>query len=127
MFIGRQGELPKVDDNMRFAFGYMRQFNTQNMNDLRPNAPFNSAGFTVRGMFKKIRIKYKKRIMYERYTHISQDHHHAPILNIEELATLYHFPITTVTTTELEKIESKKGAPPATLPIIEEPSPAEIE
>lgn len=127
MFIERRGETPGgIDRNMPFAHGYIRQFNTQTMNNLKPNKEYNSAGFTVRGMFKKIRLGYKKRIMYERYTHISHDHH-APILSIEELATIYHFPITAVTTTELEKIESKKGAPPATLPIIEEASPAEVE
>ena len=119
MFIGRKGDKPSADDNMRFAHGYMRQFNTQNMNALRPNKAFNSAAYTVRGMFKRIRLGYRKRIMYERYTHISQDHH-APILSIEELATLYHFPITAVTTTQLEKIESKKGAPPASLPVMED-------
>jgi len=120
MFIERRGDTSGgVDRNMMFAHGYIRQFNTQTMNNLKPNKIFNSAGFTVRGLFKKIRIGYKKRIMYERYTHISHDHH-APILNIEELATIYHFPITAVTTTQLEKVESKKGSPPATLPVIEE-------
>ena len=42
------------------------------------------------------------------------------ILNSEELATLYHFPITTKTTTApsaIEKTESKKSQPPANLPI----------
>lgn len=120
MFIESRGETPGgVDKNMALAHGYMRQFNTQTLNAVRPNKEFNSAGFTVRGMFKEIRIKYKKRIMWERYSHIAHDHH-APILNIEELATLYHFPITAVTTTQLERIESKKGAPPATLPVFED-------
>lgn len=119
MFIGRKGENPGVDRNMTFAHGYIRQFNTQTLNNLRPNKEYNSAGYTVRGFFKPMRLNFKKRIMYERYTHVSHDHH-APILNIEELATIYHFPITAVTTTQLEKIESKKGAPPATLPVVED-------
>jgi hypothetical protein len=41
-------------------------------------------------------------------------------LNIEELATIFHFPINTVSTSELEKVESRKGTPPATLPIVDE-------
>ena len=32
------------------------------------------------------------------------------ILNIEELATVFHFPITAVSTTELKKIASRKGS-----------------
>jgi hypothetical protein len=119
MFIGRHGESSGVDRNMPFAHGYIRQFNTQTLNNLKPSKEYNSAGYTVRGMFKRIRLGYRKRIMYERYTHVTQNHH-APILNIEELATIYHFPITAVSTTQLEKIESKKGSPPATLPILEE-------
>lgn len=126
LFIGRKGEQPSVDKNMPFAFGYIRQFNTQTLNNLKPSKSYNSASFTVKGLFKKIKLGYRKRIMYERYSHVSHDHH-APILNIEELATIYHFPITAVTTTQLEKIESKKGAPPATLPIVEEASHSEVE
>jgi hypothetical protein len=42
------------------------------------------------------------------------------ILNIEEIATLYHFPITTKTTTvssAIDRTESKKSQPPVDLPI----------
>jgi hypothetical protein len=46
--------------------------------------------------------------------------HHESILNIEELATVFHFPLAVVSTTELEKVESRKGSPPTSLPIIEE-------
>ena len=44
------------------------------------------------------------------------------ILNTEEIATLYHFPITTKTTTvptSIERTESKKSQPPVNLPVIE--------
>ena len=41
------------------------------------------------------------------------------ILTPEELATLYHFPIQNVGTTELRKVESRKGGPPASLPMVE--------
>jgi len=120
LFLERRGDTQGgIDRNMMLGHGYIRQFNTQNMNALRPDGTTTSASYSVRGMFKKLRLGYRKRIIYERYVHIAQSHH-APILNIEELATLYHFPITAVTTTQLEKIESKKGAPPASLPVVEE-------
>lgn len=42
------------------------------------------------------------------------------ILNIEEIATLYHFPISeTGVAAPVEKTESKKSAPPVNLPIME--------
>lgn len=39
------------------------------------------------------------------------------ILNIEELASLYHFPVMTVKAPLLKKTQSKRGEPPFTLPI----------
>lgn len=120
VFLEHRGETPGgIDKSMMFGHGYIRQFNTQNMNALRPDKANTSASYSVRGMFKKMRLNFRKRLIYERYTHLSHNHH-APILNIEELATLYHFPITALNTTQLEKIESKKGSPPAGLPIVEE-------
>ncbi len=39
------------------------------------------------------------------------------IMNIEELATIYHFPLATASTAPVERIDIKKGQPPADLPI----------
>jgi len=47
------------------------------------------------------------------------------VLNTEEIATLYHFPITTKTTmapSAIEKTESKKAQPPVNLPVADETS-----
>ena len=101
--------------------GYVRQFNTQHLNSLRPDKATTPASYAVRGLFKKTRIHWRKRLLWEHYRHILLSHGaHHNVLNIEELATLFHFPISTVRTSELEKIESRKGSPPATLPVIEE-------
>jgi len=99
--------------------GFIRQFNTQNLNSLKPNSPTSTASYSVRGLFKKTRIRARKRYIYEAYRHFSPGPHKS-ILNIEELATVFHFPLAVVSTTELEKVESRKGSPPASLPIIEE-------
>jgi len=100
--------------------GFIRQFNTQNLNSLRPNSPTNTASYSVKGpLFKKTRVRARKHNLYESYRHFAPTHHES-ILNIEELATVFHFPLATVSTTELSKVESRKGSPPASLPIIEE-------
>ncbi|MGB7957771.1 MAG: hypothetical protein WCF77_02925 [Minisyncoccia bacterium] len=99
--------------------GFVRQFNTQNLNSLRPNSVKTTASYAVRGMFKKTRIRWRKRMIYEDYRNISPSDKKS-VLNIEELATIYHFPIAAVSTTELEKIPSRRGSPPAGVPTIEE-------
>ena len=40
-----------------------------------------------------------------------------PILNTEELATIYHFPTTFVEAPALQRLGSRRGEPPAELPI----------
>lgn len=70
-----------------------------------------------------MRLKYKKRMIFKGYRARDWDIG-SPlyVLNTEELATLYHFPITTETTsapTYIERTETKKSQPPANLPVIE--------
>ncbi|MBI5731892.1 MAG: hypothetical protein HY982_00850 [Candidatus Magasanikbacteria bacterium] len=40
----------------------------------------------------------------------------ASILNTEELATVFHFPIVTVESPLLRRLETRKGEPPANIP-----------
>jgi hypothetical protein len=98
--------------------GFMRQFNTQNLNQLKPEKSTTTAGYAVKGLFKKTRLAWRKRLLWDHYRNVLQGP--AAVLNIEELATIFHFPLGTVSTTELEKIESRKGSPPPSLPVIEE-------
>ncbi len=105
-------------DNVAGVMGSFRQYNTQNLNLLRPNKSTMTA--SVHGLFKPTRLNWRRRVMYERYGWLS----HGPkashnILNIEELATLFHFPITGVQAPQLQRIEAKKGSPPPTIPLID--------
>ena len=43
-------------------------------------------------------------------------HHHTSIMNVEELATLWHFPGQILRVPTLERIESKEASPPSNLP-----------
>ena len=103
-------------DNVSAVVGFLKQFGTQTLNAFRPNPKTWPKTY---GLFKKQKSAWRKRLIYERY----RDMMFTPfkkqsILNVEELATVYHFPIAAVGTTELEKISSRKGGPPANLPVI---------
>lgn len=69
------------------------------------------------------KLKYKKRWMFKGYKYRDWDIGLPMfILNTEELATLYHFPLTTESTTVssyIAKTESKKTEAPVNLPIAE--------
>jgi len=103
-------------DNVAAVLGFFRQFNTQNLNLLRPNKATMTAA--VHGLFKNLRLNYRKRVMFDRYRDLAFGPKKS-ILNIEELATIYHFPITGVKPPKLGRLEFRKGGPPSTLPFME--------
>lgn len=102
-------------DNVAAVSGFFRQFATQNMNLFKPDKK--TMCRAVHGMFVKLRLNWRKRVIFEKYRDLAFNHH-KPILNIEELATIYHFPIIGVAAPQLEKVESRKGGPPPALPIM---------
>ena len=97
--------------------GSMKQFNSLNLNGFSRT---NSTSY-VDYFFKKTREGWKKIRMFDAY--INRSAFYKPhkrktiVLNTEELATIYHFPGSVVRTPALGRIESKKGEPPAGLPI----------
>lgn len=123
VYIERRGETPEGGKHATLAHSYIRQFNTHDSNQLRPDKITTTASYAVHGPFKKLRVSWRKRVLYERYLHFSHQSK-APVLNIEELATIFHFPTGAVSTTELAKVESRTGTPPAGLPIVDETTPA---
>ncbi len=79
---------------------------------------------TLEGPYLESVIKWRKNSIFKGYK--NRDIHigsKMSIFNIEEIATLYHFPITTETTMvnpAIEQTVSKTSQPPANLPILEE-------
>jgi hypothetical protein len=61
--------------------------------------------------------KFRKNILFDNYRRrkITSGKYN---LNVEELATIYHFPGESVTATTLTRVNSKKATPPQDLPII---------
>ena len=114
--------------NVPAVMGALRQFSTQNLNALRPNMATLTVPRAVGRFFRKPRLLKRKRKLFQNY--IKRDMPMVPkwpfslylktsVFSVEELATLYHPPITYVGAPNLEPLEAKKGSAPSNLPIVE--------
>ena len=99
--------------NMAAISGAFKQFNTVNLNAFKANS---DAGTSADKPFKKRREFLKKQKFIERCVNRAWPKKDF-ILNIEELATIYHYPILTVLTPTMRHVEAKKAEPPVSLPI----------
>jgi hypothetical protein len=94
--------------------GALGQFSALNMNSLAaygkvtPRGDYFYQRWSMHEKETKIVANYKKR---------SGKGADAFILNTEELATLYHFPMIGIKTPALKKTEAKRSEPPASLPV----------
>lgn len=93
------GDQVLAQTKLQALYGSFKQFNTQ-LNGFR-------AGSTKRG--DQYRQDFKNRVFDTRYSYI---------LNTEELASLFHFPHTSVETPNLAWTGSKQAEPPQTLPVV---------
>ena len=116
--------------NFKAATSAFQQFGTQNLNYIRPAA----LTITVPERFfiinKNKKLLRKKKMIYKNYIQRSftdftnveemyKKHISPSLMNVEELATIFHPPTKRVMATGLGQIEPKKGAPPINLPIEE--------
>lgn len=98
-------------------FGAVKQFNTLEMNGFKPNKKKMTK---VYGLMKRPRLNARKNKLLRWYRLRARQYapgYYGEILNIEELATLYHFPILTVKTPLLKRTEAKRAEPPISLPV----------
>jgi hypothetical protein len=103
-------------DNVAAFNGAFRQFNTLNLNSFKPDKE-TITGISS-GLFKKVRLLDRKKTIYKKYRSLSMGGpKHFIILNTEELATIYHFPILGGKVPMIQRLEYKKGEPPQTLPV----------
>jgi len=105
----------------KFMRGYMGHFSTANMNylgfiaDTRPKVHFflrrRRAFLRARKMFRMSVLRYPP--------YFPDRHKGCPIISVEELATMFHFPVRVsgMLVPTMEKIESKKAGPPPNLPV----------
>lgn len=96
--------------------GAIKQINTEDLNSLKPDTK--KIGTHAHYLFIEWRKNWKRRKIMRAYKVRSNWRGHVGyVLNIEEIATLWHFPISeSVKTPLLVKSESKRAEPPHELP-----------
>ncbi len=99
--------------NIAAIIGFFRQFNTQNMNGFKPDS---RTVPSIDYLFPGRRNYWRKKRIFQNYRERFMNKH-PYVLNIEELATVYHFPGRVVQAPLMPRIGAKKGEPPAGLPI----------
>ncbi|MDP3900681.1 MAG: hypothetical protein Q8Q23_06425 [bacterium] len=97
--------------------GYMKQFSNEDLNALKPDMV--KTVTTAVYLWTKSRVNARKRRLISAYKNRSAWQGLYPqIYNIEELATLWHFPVEEqVTAPMLQKVTSRKSEAPSYLPV----------
>ncbi len=100
--------------------GYIKQFSSLDLNGLMPDIKLTLTKTIY--FFTKIRLLHKKRKIFNAYLARSDTRgRRAGLYNIEELATIWHFPIeANVKASMIEKAPGRKADAPVSLPIVED-------
>ena len=110
---------PEIFKKSRAAnsmIGAIKQTNTMNMGALKPA---DKTVTKVNYFFPKFRVRWRIRQILQNYKNRSNVMGIPGlgfVLNIEELATLWHFPSADMSTPPIARVEAKKGSPPVKLP-----------
>lgn len=117
-------------ENVTAVAGAINQFAAMNLNAFKPNMKTITIITKVPRLFNRARnLWHRKKWLYYHYLNrdIAQPSPfryplklQTAILNTEELATVYHPPLATVTAAKLRVLETRKGEPPVNLPIVGE-------
>jgi len=123
IFLGRREVYNQA--NLRMAMAFFGSFATQNCNNLIPSGAtitkVHKSWWLLPNLILDRRLYVKKRQLFRRYVSRVPAWYPKPggtfVLNIEELASIFHFPGRAVSyAPSLQRIESKKGEPPPYLP-----------
>jgi hypothetical protein len=100
--------------------GFIKQFTAVDLNSLKPD--MDRTATSTAYFFRDSHLNHKKNRLFHNY--IARDSHAGRppgLMNVEELATLWHFPIESVVKAPLiQKTAGRKAEPPMTLPQAEE-------
>lgn len=127
--------------NISAVIGCYKQFGTQNLNAFKPNLrvvtkiDYDYQLKKIRELYRKKRIfkdyrtrdfvqhskyiSYLKPFLFEKLPIVNWFFMRSEpmVLNVEELATVYHYPTIVVKAPTVPKVEAKKGEPPMRLPV----------
>jgi len=126
IFFGKKGIFYKP--NLKNVLSFFSNFNTENLNSLKPMGKTitkihkHERYFTNLLLYDALLYLSKRRIVRQ---YLDRDYYYYPVdekkfvLNIEELATIFHFVgRTNVPAPAMQRIDSKKSEPPSNLPVI---------
>ncbi|MBI4215139.1 MAG: hypothetical protein HY602_00235 [Parcubacteria group bacterium] len=103
------------------VIGAIKQFNTLNLNAFKPDK---RVATKVEYFLKRSRVVRRQNKLMYAYRNRDFDRGSSSfILNIEELASIYHFPALTVKAPLLKRTTAKRAEPPVDLPITLEELP----
>jgi len=103
--------------------GFMKQFQASDLNAFKPDVGFHGTATKINyPIFYDYRMNVRKRKIMNAYKNRDDTAGRTPmVLNVEELATIWHFPIESVAKAPLiQKAPGRKVRPPASLPTIKE-------
>jgi hypothetical protein len=111
IYIARKEIFNKTRRNA--VIGAISLFNTQNLNGFKSHKKMKT-----KVDYFTFRIPYRQRRIMRYYKERTIEKGVSPfVFNIEELATVFHFPYTTVKAPTLVRTEAKKAEPPVDLPV----------
>lgn len=115
IYFGRK-EVARRRTIVSSMFGAIKQFNTLDMNGFKPGKRTKT---TAEWMFADQRKNARRNKIVRAYRDRDNwaGEGEGVLLNIEEIATLWHFPILTVKAPSVARAEARKGEPPTALPI----------
>jgi hypothetical protein len=106
--------------------GFMKQFADMDLNNLKPDMDITATSTHYFYREKRLNIRKNKIVKYYKSRNRTAGRTRG-ILNIEELATLWHFPVASAVKAPLiQKASRKKAEPPMSLPIMEPAEEKEV-
>ena len=112
VYIARK-EVFNPNRGVHAMIGAINQFNVPTSNSIVPKFGVGASYF-----FTEYRKREKKKLMMKAYKKRKiKPGASSCILNVEELATIWHFPMSHVQTPMVQKVEAKQSTPPVGLPV----------
>lgn len=112
IYLAKRDIFDKIKGNA-IGFSYFAQFGSQDLNFLIPESTSKTSAYYF---FTEFRKAIRKRKILRKYKRREFDKK-GYVLNVEELATIFHLPTFEVKAPVAPRVEAKKSKPPAGLPI----------